>query len=629
MTSLCRNSDPKMQSNRRFQASFKMQKSATNFYLFLVALYLLSASAHLINILINLTVGSNIGPYFEFINTPIDRVIVYTLNFVTMLYITIKPRKILPILLFLTYVFASYLVSLQIPDMLIILVSFVALTWLLTSPKPFSMMKRRKAVSLVAIYLILVLVIIEISALTCWLIFPFSPKLSQEGNCKYLVDLETKMFLLAGCLAPVFAVLFLFSWIIKLPFLRCNLLRRLVSLFTQGDDNSNIAYLKKPFPLLLLACSIVLSFLVTFYPYMPGLNADMHPIGVDFPFYEEWLVESSNKDFFSVLTNSFEHPGRPLSLLILYLAKCASSLTALTIVQFFPLILGPVLALSVYFFMREVNDPWYVPSVAAFLSVCSFHISVGMYGFFLSNWMALIELYLFMGFYFGSLRKKSYLRLAAALLLSISLLFTHSWTWGMAIGILFVYLLFTIISKRKKRSESKFEIRILIILILVNVLVCIVRNYTLGWAAGDFETLKTAEKTVSASALGFFCDDLLYTFLHTMYGFFVNPLALLLAVLGGLIIAFDDTPVNRYLTSWLVASSLFFVLGSGSMIKSRILLNIPLPVFESLGLIGITRVIKRVFEPSKASLIKILMILLVLLVSLNYAFRCAFVMSQI
>jgi hypothetical protein len=617
-----------MQSNRRFQASSKMQKSATNFYLFLVALYLLLASAHLINILIHLTVGSNIGPYFEFINTPIDRVIVYTLNFVTMLYITIKPRKVSHILLFLMYVFVSYFVFLQIADMLIILVSFVALAWLLTSPEPFSIMKRRKTVSLVAIYLILILAIIEISALTCWLIFPFYPKLSQEGNCKYLVDLETKMFLLAGCLAPVLTVLFLFSWVIKLLLSRFNLLRRLMTLFPQGDDNSNTAYLKKPFPLLLLACSIVLSFLVTFYPYMPGLNADMHPIGVDFPFYEEWLMKSSDKDFFSVFTTSFfGHPDRPLSLLILYLAKCASGVTASSIAQFFPLILGPVLVLSVYSFMREVNNPWYVPSLTAFLSVASFHISVGIYGFFLSNWMALIELYLFMGFYFSSLRKKSCSRMATALLLSICLLFTHSWTWGMAIGILFVYLLFILVFKRK--SQSKFEIRILIILILVNVLVCIIRNYTLGWAAGDFETLKTAEKTVSTSALGFFWDDLLYTFLHTMYGFFVNPMALLLAVLGGLIIAFDDKPVNRYLTSWLVASSLFFVLGSGSMIKSRILLNIPLPVFESLGLIGITRVIQRVFEPSKASLIKILMMLLVLLVSLNYVFRCAFVMSQL
>jgi len=76
-----------------------MQKNATNLYLFLVALYFLLASAHLINILINLTAGSDIGIFFEFVNPSTDRVIVYALNFVTILYITTKLRKILPVFL--------------------------------------------------------------------------------------------------------------------------------------------------------------------------------------------------------------------------------------------------------------------------------------------------------------------------------------------------------------------------------------------------------------------------------------------------------------------------------------------------------------------------------------------------
>ena len=619
-----------MRSKRQFQAPIKIRKITTNLYLFLVALYFLSASAQLINVLINLTVGTNIGPYFVFVNTRIDRLIVYALNFMTMLYITVKSRKIPPILLFLTYVFASYFVFLQIVDMLMIIVSFAALVWLLTSHEPFSIMKRRKTVSLVAIYLILILVIVEISALGCWLVFPFFQKLSEEGTCKYLVDLETKMFLLIGCLTPVFTVLFLFSWVANPFFSGCSILRRLLNLFTQSDHDSNNVYLKKPFPLLLLICSIVLSFLVTFYPYMLGSNADMHPLGVDAPFYEEWLMRSANKDFFSVLTNSFfEQPDRPLSLLILYLAKCPSSLAASTIVQFFPTILGPFLVLAVYFFMRETNNPSHISSLAAFLSVSSFHVLIGMYAFFLSNWMALIELYLFMGFYFGSMRKKSYLRMIAALLLSLSLLFTHSWTWGMTIGILFTYLLFKMISERKKRSEFGFEARFLITLILVNILACIIRNYALSWSSGDFETLKMAQNTVSVGALGSFWNDLLYTFLHTMYGFFVNPIALLLAVLGGFIMVFRDKPVDRYLTSWLVASSVFFVLSSGWVIKSRILFNIPLPVFVSLGLAGITNVIQKVSDPNKTALITLLMIILVLAVSLNYAFRCAFAMSQL
>jgi len=619
-----------MQNKKQLQLSPKMQKNTNNFYLFLVALYFLLASAQLINILVNLTAGSNVGIFFEFINASIDRIIVYALNFITMLYITIKLRKILPVLLFFAYVLAGYFVFMQIVDMFIILTSFVALTWFLTSPKPFSTMPRKKAISLVVVYLILILVIVEVSALICWFIFPFAPKLGQMGACKYLVDLETKMFLLTGSLAPVFTLLFLFSWITKPFFPRCNILRRLRTLFIKGNNRPKNVYVKRAFPLLLLACPIILSFLVTLYPFAPGLNVNINPIGVDFLGYEEWLTKSANDNFFSAITGFFfEHPDRPLSLFAIYLVKCASGLTASTVIQFSPLILAPVLVSAVYFFMHETKTLSNASLLAAFLAVSSFHITVVMYGFLLSNWMALIELYLFMGFYFSSLKKKSYTRMAIALLLSISLLFTHSWTWGMSIGVLLAYLLLTIIHHRKNLTATRFEIRFLIILILVNVSVCIARNYVLGVPAGNFETAQLAQNTVSIGALESFGYDLLYTLFHTMYGLFVNPMALLLAVLGSFIIVSDDTPVNRYLTAWLLGSCIFFVLGFGWVIKSRILVNIPLPVLEAIGLVGLTNMVKKIFEPDKTSLINLLTISFILLAGLNYAFRCAFEMAQL
>jgi len=88
-----------MQNKKQVKVSPKMQKNATDLYLFLVALYFLLASAHLINILINLTAGSDTGIFFEFVNRSTDRIIVYALNFVTMLYIPIKLRKVLPVFL--------------------------------------------------------------------------------------------------------------------------------------------------------------------------------------------------------------------------------------------------------------------------------------------------------------------------------------------------------------------------------------------------------------------------------------------------------------------------------------------------------------------------------------------------
>jgi len=605
-----------------------MQKITNNFYLLLVALYFLLASAQLINILVNLTVGSEVGTFFEFINAPIDRIIVYALNVVTMLYITAKLRKILPVFLVLAYCLAGYFAFMQTADIAIILTTFVALVWFLTSPKPFSTMPRKKAISLIVIYLLLILVIVEVSALICWFIVPFAPELGQIGASKSLLDLETKLFLLTGSLAPVFTLLFLFSWTTRPFFPRYNILRRLRNLFTQDDNCPKDVNKKRGFRLLFLACPIILSFLVALYPFAPRLNVNMNPIGVDFSAYEEMLTKSANEDFFKVTTGLFfEKPDRPLSLFLIYLVKCASGLPASTVIQFSPLILAPALVAAVYFFVHETKTLSHTSLLATFLAVFSFHITAVMYGFLLSNWMALIELYMFMGFYFSSMNKKSYARMAIALLLSVSLLFTHSWTWGMSIGVLAAYLLLTMIHHRKNLTAIRFETQFLIILILVNVAVCITRNYVLGMSAGNFEALRLAQSTVSVGALESFGHDLLYTLFHTMYGLFVNPTALLLAVLGSFIIVSDDTPVNRYLTAWLLGSCIFFVLGSGWVIKSRILVNLPLPVLDALGLVGVTYMVKKVFEPDKASLINLLVISFILLAGLNYAFRGAFEMA--
>lgn len=621
-----------MQINDQNETPFTLRKITVNFYLFVVALYFYLAFAFLINILINLTVGSYVGLYFEFINASVDRSVVYFLHFMLMVYITAKSRKITVFSLYSAYIFASYFVFAQIADLLMILASFIVLAWFLTTPYPFSAMDRKKAVTFVLAYLISILVVVEFLALLCWFVFLFFPTLSQEGMCRYLVDLETKMFLLTGCLSPIFTILFLFAWIAKLPLSRSSsvLSRLRIILFNRGEKGSDNACLRKPFPVLLFTCVFALSFFVLAYPYMLRLNVAANPMGVDFPFYEEYLTAHAGGDFFSVLAKTFfKYPDRPLSLLILYFARCVSGLAASTIVQFSSIVLGVILVLATYFSMNAISGRRFMPLLAAFFSVSSFQIAVGLYGFFISNWMALIELYLLIGFYFGAVSRKSHLRMIIALLLSVSILFTHSWTWGMAIGVIFTYLVLMMLFSKEKTGDFRFEIKYLLVIILVNVLAGVARNYVLGRPAGYFETANLARETVSADALGAFWSDLLYVFLHTMYGFFVNPLALFLAFLGGFMVVLTDKPVNRYLTSWLLASCVFFVLGSGWVVKSRILFNLPLPIFEAIGLAGISNIIQKLFGPSRASKINILVILLVLLVNLNYAFRCLFTLSQI
>jgi len=612
-------------------------KTIARLCLFSIALFLFFGSMQLLNILINLTVEGNAGAYFEFIDVSTDRILVYTLNVIALIYVSTRlARKFtFRLLLFLvlsTVVFAGYFAVTPIVDALLIVASFIALTWFLTGAEPLTGVSRRKGITDLIVYLVFILLAIELVSLICWFIFPVFPGLSQEGVFRRLVDVETKMFLLTGGFAPLLAVFFLFSWVAK-PLARLKFWKQLRAFFAQGNDAGDIVHLAKPLfsPLLLL--SIVFSFIVVLYPYLPGLNPDMHPIGADTLNYETFLLNMEKDGSPDILSYTFlKYPIRPLSLYAMYFVKYVSGLPALSVAQFFPLILAPALVLAVFFFAREAYGKNHLPALTAFLAFTSFHATVGLYGALLSNWMAIVESYFFMGFFFSFLKNKARWKVLVMLSLSVVMLFTHAAAWGMVMGILLVYLCFTVLKQVRagfKTGQYIFEIRLLLIIISVNVAAVLLRNYALGWPFWQLETLTTAGGAVSAGAPIAFWDDTYYTFFHTMYSFFVNSPALLLAAFGGCLIVLDDKPVNRYLLSWLVASSIVFVLTSGWEVKSRILFNIPLPIFEAVGLIGVCRVIQKFFTPERSQIAKTLITLLVMLVGLNYVFRCVFVMSQV
>jgi len=63
----------------QFQITGTIREIVANLYLFLVAFYILFASAHLFNILVDFTVAESVGPYFQIINTSLDRTAVYCL----------------------------------------------------------------------------------------------------------------------------------------------------------------------------------------------------------------------------------------------------------------------------------------------------------------------------------------------------------------------------------------------------------------------------------------------------------------------------------------------------------------------------------------------------------------------
>jgi hypothetical protein len=491
-------------------------------------------------------------------------------------------------------------------------------------------MNRKKTVSHVFTYIVLILVCVEVLALVCWLIFPVAPNLSQEGACRHLVELETKTFILTGSLAPILTVLVLFSWITKPASHLNKRINQIISSLVQNKKNGKKCQLTKRNTVFIVGFAVFLSVLVAFYPFASGLNVNMAPVGVDVNQYQEWLTEVANQNILEATSTFFvEQSDRPLSLLFLYTIKTVTGLPASTVVQYCPLILVPALVLGVYFFVHKTKTS-NTSLTAALLAVSSFHIVIGIYGFYLSNMMAIIELYFFMAFCFDGLNKKSTLQKGVALLLSVMLLFTHSGTWGMIIGVLLVYLALTVIHKREKLDTTKKEVLFIAALVLVNISVAITRNLILGIPITSFETINIAQKTTAITGLETFSIDIFYTFFNTHYGFFVNPTSLALAIIGGIATVKEANKAeNRFFTALLIGSSIFFVFSSGWIIKSRILLILPFPVFAAVGLVTLTNIFDRVFDQTRTFQIKKLTIIGVVLVGLNYAFRAAFEMAQI
>jgi hypothetical protein len=378
--------------------------------------------------------------------------------------------------------------------------------------------------------------------------------------------------------------------------------------------------------ILILAISVALASSIALYPYMPGLNPSGRFVGVDTKTYVGWLTEMDKAgNPWNVLSYSFSNfSERALSLFLMYLSWKAFG-TSGRFVQFLPVLLGTLLVLATFFFMRKAGlNPW-TASLISLFSAFSLHVTVGMYGGFLSNWTGLVFFYLFLGFLFWSLRKRSWLLLAIAIPFQVCVLFAHVQTWWMTMGILAVFSLMSFLSWLQNRRNALHVVMIFAVL-TVNVLVNFARNLTMSTSPTRSEVVLIAQQSLSLANLQAFWQNVGIVLNKEMGIPFLNPLLLFLAFLGGLIVAFDDRPLSRFLIASVLASAIPFVFGN-TTVQTRILYNLPVHVFSFLGLVLVSKVLEDLLGNGKAKILSRLLLILVILANLNYAFRCSFCLT--
>ena len=471
--------------------------------------------------------------------------------------------------------------------------------------------------------------------------------LGENESWLLLLNIESQMFFSSAAIAPIFALIWMFSWVIW-P------LRFFLHLYTTKIHRDTEAGRKKAFldefvetirsaldkafrPVgcgldskILMAASFVLVILVTVYPYMPSLNPSGKFVGVDIPYYRRQLMELDLfDDFYGVAHKVFlQSSDRPLSLSLLFLGWKLTWFSAGQAVQFSPILLGLLLVLATYFFVRQAGFNGFYASLTMLFTVASYHITVGMYGGLLANWISLVFLYLFGGFVFVGLKKGSWRFCAIALVFQSLLLFSHANTWGMSMGILSVFFL-VLFLKWLVKHDNSFRPLMLLLILIVGFSLNTLRNLALGVGLGTVDAAAVGESGVSLVNIKSLWQTLILSLGSEMGISFMNPILLFLAGLGGLAVALDNRLVSRFLMVCLIASSIPFIFGN-QVVQTRILYDLPVHVFSIFGLVVLLNFVEQLVKDQKTKeRISSLLVLLVIFVNLNYALRCSFYLTQI
>lgn len=524
--------------------------------------------------------------------------------------------------------------------------------------------------------------IFEAVSFVCRLVIPFFPfALNDSGKNVVFSLLNSENWLLfwPAAIVSVLALIWMFSWVIwpfsvaLRPFTNslfprvifvlnqiCRRVRLLQVVFKpmhiwlmriMGRPRSNRVILVKKFVkigrsgfdkafqrpnhgsrfLLFLTVSCILVGLVTAYPYFPDLNPFGKFVATDVAhYYEPKLIElDSLGNMNGVISGVFQSStgDRPLSLLMLFFGWKITGVSVGQALVLSEVMIGLLLVLATYFFVRFAGFNRFYASLATLFVAVSPHVTVGLYGGLLANMIGLVFFYLFWGLVLACLKTRSWRLCFLAALFQSLLLFSHANTWDMSIGIL-AFLFLILLLEWLINRKSYIGPLMLLVISVFGVSMNFARNWALNMRIGTVEAVGVARSGVSSANLLGLWQTLGVSLGSYMGIAFMNPVLFFFAAVGGLFVAFDGRLLSRFLTACLAATSLPFILGD-KVVQTRIMYDLPIPVFAFLGLLVSLGFVEKLFKSDESRRIRFLLILLIVLVEVNYAIYCSFYLTQL
>src|SRR2546425_12572540 len=335
------------------------------------------------------------------------------------------------------------------------------------------------------------LIIFDTIALGQWVLPPFS--LYTGGS---FVWYQAQMFRGLAALSPILLVLLLYAWLARLILnvgrkhsTGLDKFSRTLSEKVSGLDKPNspqAKFILLHYPRLLLILAMTATVLLGLFPYWPGLTPDGNIVGTDTPLYIEWTRQMLARPFPQAISYAFSGADsgfRPVPLILFYLIA-SLGVRPEQVVEFSPVILGPLLSFSSFVFVRTGSGDKGTAAIAALVASFSFDVTVGIWAGYLANWLGMIIAFFFLAAFLLFEKSQRKTIVIPLIFLSLVMLLTHPWTWALILTTAFLFAL------TRPRDERKLLTTSAIVLIGVGIIVDFAKNQVVGSAtlAGDLGT---------------------------------------------------------------------------------------------------------------------------------------------
>ncbi|MGI0013319.1 MAG: hypothetical protein ACREBU_07755, partial [Nitrososphaera sp.] len=521
---------------------------------------------------------------------------------------------------------------------------------------------------------LLIVIIIEVGALSRWIAYPAYPGEIQGDPSWKFAKLESALFHSFGLLSPVFVVLlafsFLYRWYIldgvrKLAHTVLNSKpshglskqhRSDVGPRVDYDETRSIGRTRRPTQMGsssqvvahttkktltskhlhrgLLALALVVAPLLMIYPHLPMINPGGEGVSTDEIYYMRWMSElrtgivSGDGTWSSVISDAFtvNKGDRPLTLILILVISNLTGMPDLTVIRFLPVALAPALVASNYLLLRHTLDVKQYgisrvkvfASIGAVFAVFSPQIVVGEYSGFLANWLALtaayFAFYLIIRVWESSELNRMLVSLGVLFAILITTMLIHLYTWTHLLAVIALFAGLSYVMSRKSVSRPKMKVMLMLVVVFASFSIDYARSLYLGTPAAT-ESGSAIASNIQAHDPSTKWERLDFMLSTYVGGFLSNPAMILLCLVWA--VKAKANSLNILMLSMIFILAVPVAIGSVEF-QTRVLYNTPVHIGAALALLWTGGVLGRKIDDK---ILQKLLILCIILFMASYALR--------